>query len=344
MTRSNLDVDDLIAAGSGQGQGAFCPVPRLRDHVAGLPVLESHTAQFGPGPSGIESQQACGADMVIVRLKLVPKLAGHIILEPAWLCLMIPLRFDTEFRFSGLIARPDDLFLASGSDGYATVGERRDTVAVGIRKPRLQAAMRAAEGQNGGTWPFPDQRIALGQASGKAFRRSLLAALDASTATSDVIGRGSLAPVVEAHLIDFVARALLPHVPARDPADLVAMEPLRVVRAAQREIDAVLPRKVTLKDLCAVTGASPAWLHRCFCHVYGISPIAYLRARRLREARSRLLDPATPAKSIKDVALSLGFSSSGRFAAEYREIFDENPSETLARGIAQGGGRREVSP
>jgi len=335
MVRS--DRDDPVASELSQGRGSFRPVSRLRDHVAGLPVVESHTAQFGPGPSELQSQQACGADMVVVRLKLVPRMAGHVILDPAWLCLMIPLRLDNEFRFSGLLAQPHDVFLASGSDGYATVGERRDNLTVGIRKTRFQAALRAVAGQEGGVWPHPDQRISLGEASGDALRRSLLTALDASSTISDALGRGSLAQAVETDLIDVVARALLPHFLASDPADLVAMEPLRVVSAAQREIDSVLPRKVTLKDLCAVTGASPAWLHRCFCHVYGISPIAYLRARLLREARSRLLDPATPAKSIKDVALSLGFSSSGRFAAEYRAIFMENPSEALARAIAEQG-------
>ncbi|WP_425483802.1 helix-turn-helix domain-containing protein [Hongsoonwoonella zoysiae] len=46
-----------------------------------------------------------------------------------------------------------------------------------------------------------------------------------------------------------------------------------------------------LHDLCRAAGVGPTWLHRCFRAVYGVSPAAYLRALRLREARSLLLDP-----------------------------------------------------
>ncbi|WP_244520876.1 helix-turn-helix domain-containing protein [Aliiruegeria lutimaris] len=70
-------------------------------------------------------------------------------------------------------------------------------------------------------------------------------------------------------------------------------------------------------------------LHLCFNEVYGVSPIAYLQAKRITQARCAILDAERAPRSVKDVALSLGFTHSGRFAKRYHKLFGELPSETL---------------
>ena len=84
-------------------------------------------------------------------------------------------------------------------------------------------------------------------------------------------------------------------------------------------------------DLCRALGVSDRGLRRLFAEAYGMSPVRYLRLRRLQQARRRLRDG--PAQSVTDVGIALGFYDLGRFAADYRALFGELPSITLQKRI-----------
>jgi transcriptional regulator GlxA family with amidase domain len=63
-----------------------------------------------------------------------------------------------------------------------------------------------------------------------------------------------------------------------------------------------------------------------------VAPLAYLRGIRLDAVQVELSSPLN-ALPIKDVALKWGFTHMGHFAARYRAVYGEAPSETarLAR-------------
>lgn len=112
---------------------------------------------------------------------------------------------------------------------------------------------------------------------------------------------------------------------------------LRAGRSATRVTSATLDylaaaggRPVCSEEIAAALGVTPRFVNRCFDAVYGISVHRYLRARRLAEARRRLVAGGS-ALLVKQVALDLGFWHFGRFALAYRDLFGESPSETLAR-------------
>jgi transcriptional regulator GlxA family with amidase domain len=63
----------------------------------------------------------------------------------------------------------------------------------------------------------------------------------------------------------------------------------------------------------------------------GMPPMAYLRMVRLRRAYAALREARPAETTVQAVALSLGLLHQGRFAANYRAIFGELPSETLHR-------------
>jgi methylphosphotriester-DNA--protein-cysteine methyltransferase len=111
----------------------------------------------------------------------------------------------------------------------------------------------------------------------------------------------------------------------------VRVDALRVVRAAEAVARNRGGASLSLLDLCEAAGVGHTWLHRSFREVYGVSPSHAIRLWRMMTARNRFLDPHTPPVSVKDVAISLGFMSSGRFAAAYYGLFAEYPSETLQR-------------
>ncbi len=84
----------------------------------------------------------------------------------------------------------------------------------------------------------------------------------------------------------------------------------------------------SVADLSRESGASVRTLRRGFQERFGVSPKAYLLAQRLGGAR-RDLRSADQRPLVTDVANSWGFWHMGQFAADYRAMFGELPSQTL---------------
>jgi AraC family ethanolamine operon transcriptional activator len=122
----------------------------------------------------------------------------------------------------------------------------------------------------------------------------------------------------------------LPYLSGDIPGDRASPNAIRVVRAAEKACRD-LAHPPSIADLCATAGVGEVWLHKCFVEVYNTPPARFLLRRRLSAARNRLLDPDTPARSVKDAALSLGFMEAGRFAQHYKALYGENPGQTLLR-------------
>ena len=83
----------------------------------------------------------------------------------------------------------------------------------------------------------------------------------------------------------------------------------------------------TVADLCVLTGASERTLQTGFKERLGVSPKTFINAVRLNGARRELQTAAR----VGDVANQWGFWHMGQFAADYRKMFLELPSETLNR-------------
>ena len=92
-----------------------------------------------------------------------------------------------------------------------------------------------------------------------------------------------------------------------------------------------LREPVTVDDVCAACGVSRRALFAAFQAHHAAGPMAWLRRRRLEAARALLEKPARPGMRVADVALELGFSHVGEFAAAYGRAFGEPPSSTLRR-------------
>lgn len=86
----------------------------------------------------------------------------------------------------------------------------------------------------------------------------------------------------------------------------------------------------SVADLCAATGVSERSLQYAFRDYIGMSPVTYLRLCRLNRARAALLEADPQASSVTEIAMHFGFEHLGRFAGDYRRLFDETPSATLA--------------
>lgn len=99
------------------------------------------------------------------------------------------------------------------------------------------------------------------------------------------------------------------------------------------------PARIKISDLCRIAGVSERTLEYGFREAVGLGPMSYLRRQRLHAARRALLTANVDAANVTGIAHSLGFVELGRFAAQYRRLFGELPSQTMTRRPSrqQGG-------
>jgi AraC family ethanolamine operon transcriptional activator len=102
-------------------------------------------------------------------------------------------------------------------------------------------------------------------------------------------------------------------------------------QAAQAYIERHVQEAISVKDICAAAGVSQRTLEYAFEMKFGLTPKPFLLAYRLNLVRKELrsCDPVTT--KIVEIANDYEFWHMGRFAAYYRQLFDELPSETLKR-------------
>ncbi|MCW5625811.1 MAG: helix-turn-helix domain-containing protein, partial [Burkholderiales bacterium] len=84
----------------------------------------------------------------------------------------------------------------------------------------------------------------------------------------------------------------------------------------------------TVAELCVEIEVCRRTLQYAFQDILGVSPVQYLRAVRLNGVR-RALRRAGPDARIGDIAAEWGFWHLSQFAADYRRMFGELPSQTL---------------
>lgn len=89
--------------------------------------------------------------------------------------------------------------------------------------------------------------------------------------------------------------------------------------------------ELSVPDLCKSIGVQQRTLEYSFRDNFGLSPLGYLRLRRLHAARRQLM-VATPGEvRVAEIACRHGFFELGKFSAFYAKTFGEKPSYTLSR-------------
>jgi AraC-like DNA-binding protein len=116
-------------------------------------------------------------------------------------------------------------------------------------------------------------------------------------------------------------------------------------RALERAVEVIIEairEPLTVNDICREVGVSHRTLEYAFQACFDLSPKAYIRTVRLNCVRKelRLSDPAST--SITKVAVRWGFRHMGQFAADYRKLFMELPTETLGRRSQRKAGEPRI--
>lgn len=88
-----------------------------------------------------------------------------------------------------------------------------------------------------------------------------------------------------------------------------------------------LNQKITTSKICSVSGISERNLRYIFKETIGISPMKYIKALRLNKARKEIIQ-LNGEHNISFIANKWDFGHSGQFAADYKKLFGEYPSES----------------
>jgi len=103
----------------------------------------------------------------------------------------------------------------------------------------------------------------------------------------------------------------------------VASHDARAFRMACEFLSANLATPPAMSELAALTGVHAPYLRKLFRAHAGCSPVQWLRARRIEEARRRLAS----SEPIADISLALGFYDQSHFTSVFRRETGMTPAE-----------------
>jgi AraC-like DNA-binding protein len=103
-----------------------------------------------------------------------------------------------------------------------------------------------------------------------------------------------------------------------------------IMRRFRRVVEENPDQALYIPEICKVIGASERTLRVCSQELLGVSPKRYLMLRRMHLVRRALRESGPVATTVTEIATRYGFWQFGRFAGEYRSLFGELPSATLA--------------
>lgn len=247
------------------------------------------------------------------------------VLDKDVLAVGIPLHASGPGMFCGTPCASDVLHVFSGASGFEFRPSRQHTM-LGIELQLGCAALHGVGGDDarkqGLALPPQPGALRLLPAALAALRTYLLDLLRSAQARPELL----VNPAVVATVADF----LIDHMAQRGPALETrgsGVGPWRMVQQACALAQERLEYPPTVAQLCLDLGVSRRTLQNGFHRLLDVSPLAYLKAVRLHQARQALKH----AGSVTEAATTCGFWHFGHFSQDYLALFGERPSQTLRR-------------
>ncbi|NES79666.1 MAG: helix-turn-helix transcriptional regulator [Okeania sp. SIO1H6] len=140
-------------------------------------------------------------------------------------------------------------------------------------------------------------------------------------------------PHIEKLVADDFVPLLISQIPIKlnSKSFLKASRREKLIAQAEKEMLTDLEKPLTLKQLAQNLGSSSCALSFGFKDLFGVSPMRYLKVRRLNAVRQLLKAREPENCTISILASKFGFYSPCHFTQDYKAMFGELPSETLAK-------------
>lgn len=244
---------------------------------------------------------------------------------------VIPLHCGEARHWNGQeITRP--VIINPGGDrGYVLTGHDIQAFNIIFDPAAFQEVARIWSGRHGDDWerfwtgpqvliPLPAESLA-----------SLYHLLKLMAGPPEIVAAREAGETIESYLACVLMHSIEKNGNLGKPVARTRLTHARVIHRADEFLHDHGDRPVHLMEVCAAVGVSARSLEYAFKEICGVTPMRYLKARRLRLAKRLLRDGTPSGMSVKQAALRSGFVQMGRFSTEYRNFFGEKPSETLCR-------------
>jgi len=166
--------------------------------------------------------------------------------------------------------------------------------------------------------------------SGELYASSIVAVLQLLSHKPKVLSSEAVSRLLCSELLKLTINTLSPSLSAQVKLSPVSKR-VKGVKKALEYIQAFAAELPDINTLCRVASLSERSLQYGFQDHLGMTPVQYLRIVRLNAARRQLQQTSKGQQKVSDVALQWGFLELGRFARDYKQLFLELPSETLAQ-------------
>ncbi len=140
-------------------------------------------------------------------------------------------------------------------------------------------------------------------------------------------------PHIEKLVIDDFLPLLISQIPIKlnSKSFLKPSRRAKLIAQAEQKMLAHLEKPLTLKQLAENLESSSAALSFGFKDLFSMSPMRYLKVRRLNAVRQHLKASEPESCSIVLLANKFGFYCPSHFSRDYKAMFGELPSETLRK-------------
>lgn len=298
----------------------------INDFIADSPYWENDGVQAAPGRIHIDRLRFFTDELWIAQTSFNAKIVfratmteGHRNFFLASATDQNPKCYRQEIGDNQIVIAPDTCDL----DGVVYPG----TTVTAISIPARNVAELAAEV---GVPDFPERSVdgLVATPPGKPFRqlRDTLRRMDERAVEGgDTSWVHELGASLKSTLMECLAStrdfSILPTSQRRDTAVQLALD----------HIETHLENTLTIKDLCAAANVSERTLLYAFRDRLDVTPKEYLQSRRMQMVNRDLLTGR--ALNVTEAATRWGFWHMSQFAADYRRMFGERPSDTFRKGL-----------
>ncbi|WP_349517110.1 helix-turn-helix domain-containing protein [Bradyrhizobium lablabi] len=167
----------------------------------------------------------------------------------------------------------------------------------------------------------------------------LLRCLSAAAASTAVLIREEQTPTLHGFSIARLLNALIAAIADLDNEMCLPTEKSRLssdtVTKALRYARGRKWEGLQVADLALAADVTSRTLLRTFRQQLGVGPASYLKLRQLNMVRRALRGKCESSGKVTNIMSEHGVTEFGRFASEYKALFGERPSETVARSRSQ---------
>jgi AraC-like DNA-binding protein len=190
----------------------------------------------------------------------------------------------------------------------------------------------------GAPFAVTSARWRLRPATIRHLRHLYSAGIDASERRSSVLIGNEAAHGLEQQLIEALIECLSTGSMIAETRSAISHRD--VARRFEALLQAQPERAFRMTEISEALGVRPRTLSLVCEEQLGMGPVEYVRRRRMQLVYRALRRGNPDIAGIAGIARQSGFRSLGRFAAEYRALYGELPSDTLRRGSKGGPSSR----